>query len=70
MPFYFLPSSFVLSKASTTALIAAALNAASSSASTPAMVLPIGLQTASFSSPGCFPVSRTVCAEPRTVCAA
>ncbi len=34
------------------------------------MVVPAGEQTISLSSPGCFPVSRTIFAEPKTACAA
>mmetsp|Transcript_20047 Transcript_20047/g.60740 ORF Transcript_20047/g.60740 Transcript_20047/m.60740 type:complete len:268 (-) Transcript_20047:304-1107(-) len=34
------------------------------------MVVPPGLVTISLSSPGCFPVSSTMVAAPRTVCAA
>ena len=42
----------------------------SSRAYTPSMVVPAGEQTASLSSPGCCPVSRTIFADPSTVCAA
>ena len=41
-----------------------------SSACSPAMVVPPGLATASFSAPGCWPVSSTIFAAPSTVCAA
>src|SRR5919108_3889053 len=39
----------------------------SSSAAMPAMVVPPGLDTMSFSAPGCMPVSASRCAEPSTV---
>mmetsp|Transcript_27566 Transcript_27566/g.51217 ORF Transcript_27566/g.51217 Transcript_27566/m.51217 type:complete len:364 (-) Transcript_27566:194-1285(-) len=41
-----------------------------SSASTPAIVVPPGDVTPSFSCPGCLPVCRTISAAPFTICAA
>lgn len=36
----------------------------------PVIVVPPGEQTSSLRAPGCFPVSNTILAAPRTVCAA
>ena len=46
------------------------LNPSSSNVRTASIVVPAGEQTISFNSPGCFPVSRTIFALPRTACAA
>ena len=56
--------------AASTASITAARKPARSSACSPAMVVPPGLATASFSAPGCCPVSSTIFAAPSTVWAA
>lgn len=66
-PFLLLFSiSFVRANAAATASIAAARRPARSSACTPAMVLPAGLHTSSFSWPGCRPLSSASAAAPST----
>ena len=73
MPLWFkslLPELLCPRVAASTASIAAPRRPARSSACSPAMVVPPGLATASFSAPGCWPVSRTIFALPSTVCAA
>eukprot|EP00581_Thalassiosira_minuscula_P020594 CAMPEP_0184440160 /NCGR_PEP_ID=MMETSP0738-20130409/753202_1 /TAXON_ID=385413 /ORGANISM="Thalassiosira miniscula, Strain CCMP1093" /LENGTH=121 /DNA_ID=CAMNT_0026808017 /DNA_START=94 /DNA_END=459 /DNA_ORIENTATION=+ len=64
------PSCMDLLVAAVTADIVAARNPPFSKASTPAIVVPPGLVTASFNSPGCFPVFNTISAAPLTVWAA
>ena len=53
-----------------TACIAAFLKPRLSSTSTASIVVPAGEHTMSFNYPGCFPVSNTILAEPKTLCAA
>ena len=62
--FFCYPSFLVFSKAASTACSAAARKPPRSSASTPAIVLPPGEQTASLSAAGCLPVFSTICAAP------
>ena len=62
--FFCYPSFLVFSKAASTACSAAARKPPRSSASTPAIVLPPGEQTASLSAAGCLPVCSTICAAP------
>ena len=57
-------------QAALTACITVERKEPSSKAAMPAMVVPPGEQTMSFSSPGCLPLSRTIDAEPKTVWAA
>src|SRR5262249_19526824 len=64
------PRSSARRVAASTASISAPRTPARSSACSPAMVVPPGLATMSFSAPGCWPVSRTILAAPRTVWAA
>ena len=52
------------------ASMTALLNPCSSNTPTASIVVPAGEHTMSLSSPGCFPVSRTIFALPRTACAA
>ena len=60
----------VLDACAITASMAALRNPPASSARTPWMVLPPGLHTASFSAPGCSPVSSASAAVPSSICAA
>src|SRR2546427_3088961 len=64
------PSSWERFVAASTASISEARRRPCSSACRPAMVVPPGEATLSFSLPGCSPVSRTIRAAPSTVCAA
>ena len=66
----FQPSSFVRLQAASTAAMQAPRKPRSSSAATPAMVLPPGLHTSSFKSSGCLPDWSTSAALPRSICAA
>ena len=66
----FQPSFAVLPNEARTASMAALRKPFLSNAATPSMVVPPGLHTASFSSPGCFPVSSTMAALPRSMAAA
>ena len=59
-------SFFVLAMQALTASMTALLIPSFSRVLTPSMVVPAGEQTMSFSSPGCFPVSNTIFALPRT----
>ena len=52
------------------AFITVDLNPPSSSLLIPSTVVPPGEVTASFNCAGCCPVSNTIFADPRTVCAA
>ena len=64
------PSRRVFSNAASTAAMQLPRKACCSSASTPAIVLPPGLQTSSLSSSGCLPERRTISALPASICAA
>src|SRR5579884_2579474 len=64
------PNSVARRVAASTASINTPRTPPRSRACNPAMVVPPGLATASFSAPGCCPVSSTIRAEPSTVCAA
>lgn len=66
----FQPSFAVLPNEARTASMAALRKPFLSNAATPSMVVPPGLHTASFNSPGCFPVSSTMAALPRSMAAA
>ena len=59
-----------ISSASFTASNTALRNPICSNTRTPPIVVPAGEHTISFNSPGCFPVSNTIFALPRTACAA
>src|SRR5438105_1593187 len=67
---YPVPSSVARRAAASTASINAARTLPRSRVCSPAMVVPPGLATMSLSTPGCDPVSSTILAAPRTVCAA
>ena len=64
------PSWVVFRYAASTASKQALRNAPRSRAWTPAIVLPPGLQTSSFSRPGCLPLCSTMAALPSSICAA
>ena len=64
------PSSFARRVAASTASIRVVRRPPASSVCRPAMAVPPGLVTWSFSSPGCLPVSMSRWAEPSTVWAA
>src|SRR5437660_3782648 len=64
------PNSWERFVAASTASISEARRRPCSSACKPAMVVPPGEATLSFSLPRCSPVSRTIRAEPSTVCVA
>mmetsp|Transcript_13593 Transcript_13593/g.21726 ORF Transcript_13593/g.21726 Transcript_13593/m.21726 type:complete len:212 (+) Transcript_13593:179-814(+) len=63
-------SSFERFAAASTAFITHPLNPTLSKACIPAIVVPPGDATLSLSNPGCSPVSSTIFAAPKTVCAA
>src|SRR3990170_466177 len=64
------PNSLALSAALVTAIIIVAFNPLFSISSKPSIVVPAGVTTISFSLAGCSPVSTTIFAAPRVVCAA
>ena len=64
------PSWRVFSNAASTAAMQLPRKPCCSSASTPAIVLPPGLQTSSLSCSGCLPDCSTISALPASICAA
>ncbi len=65
---YFIP--FAFNVAASTAFIIVALRCPFSNSWSPVIVVPPGEVTISFSSAGCFPVSKTILADPSAVCVA
>ena len=68
--FCYRPNSSLRRVAASTAAINAPRTARFSNSAIPAIVVPPGLATASFNSPGCRPVSNTIFAAPKPVWAA
>ena len=67
---FFVPKYILFSEAATTADIAQFLNPIYSNLWIASTVVPPGLVTSSFNYPGCYPVSSTILADPKTVYAA